>query len=161
MAEQGNDHWLPNFPEVTGDSRRMNCNHGVSVLADAWYKGVRNFDLQKMYGFAKASIEEKTLAPWSSAKAGWLDRFYQEKGYIPGLAEGEKETVPEVNSFEKRQSVAVTLGTAYDQWCLARIAEALGLKEESSHYYTCSHNYRNLFNPKTSFFIPKTKTAIL
>ena len=157
MAEQGNDHWLPNFPEVTGDSRRMNCNHGVSVLADAWYKGVRNFDLQKMYGFAKASIEEKTLAPWSSAKAGWLDRFYQEKGYIPGLAEGEKETVPEVNSFEKRQSVAVTLGTAYDQWCLARIAEALGLKEESSHYYTCSHNYRNLFNPKTSFFHPKDK----
>lgn len=157
MAEQGRDHWLPNFPEVTGDSRRMNCNHGVSVAADAWYKGVCDFDLLKMYRYAKASVEEKTLAPWSSAKAGWLDRFYQEKGYIPSLAEGEKETVPEVNSFEKRQSVAVTLGTSYDQWCLARIAKALGLEEEASHYYSCSYNYRNLFHPKTSFFHPKDK----
>ena len=58
----------------------MNCNHGVSVIADAWYKGVRDFDLQKAYTYTKAAIEEKTLAPWSSAKAGWIDRFYKEKG---------------------------------------------------------------------------------
>lgn len=79
MSEFSSDHWFPNFPEVTGDSRRMNCNHGVSVIADAWYKGVRDFDLQKAYTYTKAAIEEKTLAPWSSAKAGWIDRFYKEK----------------------------------------------------------------------------------
>lgn len=157
MAESGSDHWLPNFPEVTGDSRRMNCNHGVSVIADAWYKGVRDFDLQKAYKYAKGGMEEKTLAPWSSAKAGWLDQFYKEKGYIPSLAAGESETVPEVNSFEKRQSVAVTLGTSYDQWCLSRIAKALGLNEEAESYSSCSYNYRHLFNPKTAFFHPKDK----
>lgn len=157
MSEFSSDHWFPNFPEVTGDSRRMNCNHGVSVIADAWYKGVRDFDLQKAYTYTKAAIEEKTLAPWSSAKAGWIDRFYKEKGYIPSLASGEQETVPEVNSFEKRQSVAVTLGTAYDQWCLSRIASALGLEKEADHYVSCSYNYRNLFNPQTSFFHPKDK----
>lgn len=51
----------------------------------------------------------------------------------------------------------MTLGTSYDQWCLARIAKALGLEEEASHYYSCSYNYRNLFHPKTSFFHPKDK----
>lgn len=157
MAETDRNHWMPTFPEVTGDSRRMNCNHGVSVIADAWCKGIRDFDLQQAYTYAKSGMEEKTLAPWSSAKAGWLDKFYKEKGYIPALGEGEKETVPEVNSFEKRQSVAVTLGTSYDQWCLSRIAKALGLAEEADYYFSCSSNYRNLFNPATSFFHPKDK----
>lgn len=157
MAEHDGNHWFPNFPEVTGDSRRMNCNHGVSVIADAWCKGVRNFDLQQAYTYTKASIEEKTLAPWSRAKAGELDQFYKEKGYIPSLLPGEKETVPEVDSFEKRQSVAVTLGTSYDQWCLSRIATALGKEKEAEYYLSCSYNYRNLFNPKTAFFHPKDK----
>lgn len=157
MSELSSDHWFPNFPEITGDSRRMNCNHGVSVIADAWYKGVRDFDLQQAYKYTKAAIEEKTLAPWSSAKAGWIDQFYKEKGYIPSLIPGEQETVPEVNSFEKRQSVAVTLGTSYDQWCLSRIASALGLDKEAGHYLSCSYNYRNLFNPQTAFFHPKDK----
>lgn len=159
MAESASEYWLPTFPEVTGDSRRMNCNHGVAVIADAWYKGVRDFDLQKAYDYAKRGMEEKTLAPWSSARAGWLDKFYKEQGYIPALVPGEEEGVLEVNSFERRQSVAVTLGTSYDQWCLSRLAEALGLKKEADYYNSCSYNYRKLFNPATSFFHPKDKNG--
>ena len=68
-------------------------------------KGLRNFDLKKAYEYTRKGIEEKTLAPWSSGDAGWLDRFYKENGYIPALAPGEKETVPEVNGFEKRQPI--------------------------------------------------------
>mgnify|MGYP002227549386 FL=1 len=59
----------------------MNCNHGVSVMADAWCKGIRDFDLREAYAYAKNSLEKKTLAPWSSAAPGWLDSFYMEKGY--------------------------------------------------------------------------------
>lgn len=157
MSELSSDHWFPNFPEVTGDSRRMNCNHGVAIIADAWYKGLRDFNLQEAYVYTKAGIEEKTLAPWLSAQSGWIDQFYKEKGYIPSLIPGEKETILEVNSFEKRQSVAVTLGTSYDQWCLSRIAAALGLKTEADSYLSSSYNYRNLFNSKTLFFHPKDK----
>lgn len=157
MAEQSTQKCFPTFPEITGDSRRMNCNHGVAIIADAWEKGLRGFDLEKAYEFARNGLEKKTLAPWSSRPAGWLDQFYKEKGYIPALAPGEKETVPEVNSFEKRQAVAVTLGTAYDQWCLSRIAENLNKKAEADYYLNCSYNYRNLFNTETSFFHPKDK----
>lgn len=157
MAEQMGNNWMPTFPEVTGDSRRMNSNHAVATVIDAYRKGVRGFELEKAYNAAKAGIEEKTLIPWSAAPAGWLDDFYKEHGYIPALKPGEKETVANVSMWEKRQPVAVTLGTAYDQWCLAQIAAELGKTDEAEHYLRQSYNYRNLFNPETGFFHPKDK----
>ncbi len=156
MAEQMGNNWLPTFPEVTGDSRRMNSNHGVATIIDSYRKGVRGFDLKKAYESARLGVEAKTLIPWSGAPAGWLDEFYNEHGYIPALKEGEKETVPNVGG-EKRQPVAVTLGTSYDQWCLSQIAKEIGNEEDAKHYLKCSYNYRNIFNPETGFFHPKDK----
>ena len=157
MADQMENHWMPTFPEITGDSRRMNSNHGVTLIADAMVKGITTFDLDKAYDACKRAIEEKTLAPWSGDPAGWIDDFYKKNGYIPALKEGEKETVPEVHSFERRQPVAVTLGTAYDEWCLAQVAGALGKKEDEDHFLKNSFNYRNIFNKQTMFFHPKDK----
>src|SRR5690606_21405710 len=70
MASQMDHFWLPTFPEITGDSRRMNSNHGVAALLDAYTKGVKGFDLERAYEAAKRGITEKTLAPWSGAPAG-------------------------------------------------------------------------------------------
>ncbi|WP_313531900.1 GH92 family glycosyl hydrolase [Sphingobacterium multivorum] len=155
MSEQMEQPWLPTFPEITGDSRRMNSNHGVATLLDAYRKGVRNFDIKKAYLAAKGAITEKTLAPWSGKAAGKLDEFFKEKGYIPALYPGEKETIPEVNGFERRQPVAVTLGTSYDLWCLAQLAQELGIQADYELFMKQSFNYRNLFNEQTKFFHPK------
>jgi len=157
MAGQMEHHWWPTFPEITGDSRRMNSNHGVASVIDAYRKGLRGFDLEKAYEACKGAITEKTLAPWSGMPAGELDQFYKEHGYIPALHEGEKETIPEVNSFEKRQPVAVTLGTSYDEWCLGQLAGELGKKDDAVYFGKASFNYRNLFNKETKFFHPKDK----
>ena len=157
MAEQMDRFWMPTFPEVTGDSRRMNSNHAVATVADAYAKGLRGFDLQKAYTACKQSIEQKTLAPWSGKPAGWLDDFYKKNGYIPALGIDEKETVPEVNQGEKRQPIAVTLGTSYDQWCLSQLAKDLGDTAAYHFYLKKSYNYRNVFNNQTHFFHPKTK----
>ena len=70
---------------------------------------------------------------------------------------GEKETVPNVSIWEKRQPIAVTLGTSYDEWCLSQIAQELGKKDEADYYLRRSYNYRNVFNPETGFFHPKDK----
>ena len=154
------DHnWLPTFPEVTGDSRRMNSNHGVATILDASEKGLDNFDLEKAYEASKAAITEKTLAPWSGKPAGELDVFYKKNGYIPALREGEEETIAEVDGFEKRQPVAVTLGTAYDEWCLAVLANKLGHKDDYKRFIEEALNYRNLFNAETKFFHPKDKNG--
>ena len=157
MAEQMDSLWMPTFPEITGDSRRMNSNHAVATIADACAKGVTDFDVEKAFLACKQGIENKTLAPWSGKPAGWLDRFYKEHGYIPALAPGEKETVEEVHPFEKRQPIAVTLGTAYDEWCLAQIAGFLKDSIQHQYYLKRSLNYRNVFNPVTGFFHPKDK----
>lgn len=157
MAEQMGNNWMPTFPEITGDSRRMNSNHAVATVIDGYAKGLKGFDLEKAYTACKKGIEEKTLIPWSGAPVGWLDEFYKEKGYIPALYPGEKETVPNVSPFEKRQPIAVTLGTAYDQWCLSQIAKTLEKKDEANYYLKCSYNYRNIYNPETGFFHPKDK----
>ena len=156
MAEQMGNMWMPTFPEVTGDSRRMNSNHAVVTVADAMAKGL-NVDIAKAYEACRKGIEEKTLAPWSAAPTGWLDLFYREHGYIPALQPGEKETDPNVHSWEKRQPIAVTLGTAYDQWCLHLLAKALGKTEEADYYLKCAHNYRNVYRAETGFFHPKDK----
>src|SRR5690606_38258066 len=49
MSEQMPNFWLPTFPEITGDSRRMNSNHGVAALLDAYEKGVRSFNVEEAY----------------------------------------------------------------------------------------------------------------
>lgn len=155
MAEQMGTGWMPTFPEVTGDTRRMNSNHGVATILDAYIKGLKNFDLDKGYEYSRKAIEEKTLIPWSARPAGWLDEFYKKNGYIPALRKDQKEFVEGVSIWEKRQPVAVTLGTSYDQWCLSELARILGKDDDAEYYAECGLNYRKLFNPETKFFHPK------
>jgi predicted alpha-1,2-mannosidase len=155
MAQQSSDGWMPTFPEITGDSHRMNGNHAVAVVWDAYCKGLRGFDLEAAYAACKSALTEKSFLPWTKTPNTEIDVFYHEKGYFPALRENESEYINEANSFEKRQSVAVTLGTCYDHWCLSQIAKELNYEEDYRHFLKCSYNYRNLYNDKTGFFHPK------
>jgi predicted alpha-1,2-mannosidase len=157
MAQQSEKLWMPTFPGVTGSKHVMNCNHGVASVIDAYRKGLKKFDLETAFQACKGAITEKTLAPWSGKPVGKLDAFYKEHGYFPALHEGEKETEPEVHSFERRQTIAVTLGTSYDQWCLSQIAKELGKTDDAAYFAEQSLNYRKLYNPETGFFHPKDK----
>ena len=154
MAEQNGRMWAPTFPEVNGDSRRMNSNHTVATFADALVKGLP-IDTLKAYEICLKAMTQKTLAPWCGNPAGAIDAFFWENGYIPALAEGETETDPNVDSFEKRQPVAVTLGTAYDCWCLSLLADAAEEQESGVYFRRHSEDYKNLYNPATGFFHPK------
>ncbi len=156
MAEQNGHDWAPTFPEVDGDSRRMNSNHTVATFADAIVKGL-DVDKQRAYEICRKALLEKTLAPWCGNPAGWIDQFFWHNGYIPALRPGEPETDPNVHSFEKRQPVAVTLGTSYDAWCMSVIADAAGQASESVFFRQASQFYRNLYNGTTGFFHPKDK----
>ena len=155
MSAQSPKNWMPTFPEVTGDSHRMNGNHAVAVIWDAYSKGLSRFDLDAAYKACKGAITEKSLLPWTKVPVNELDKFYTEKGYFPSLKPGEKETCKDVSSWEKRQPVAVTLGNCYDVWCLSQMAKSLGKSDEYNNFLKGSYNYRNLFNAETSFFHPK------
>jgi predicted alpha-1,2-mannosidase len=69
---------------------------------------------------------------------------------------GVDEWVPQVDPWHRRQSVSVTLENAYDDWCLAQLAAALGKKEDCATFMRRAGYYRNLFNPRTGFMAPKT-----
>lgn len=157
MARQSG--WMPTFPTVTGDNHAMNGNHSVAVILDAWNKGIRNFDLEEAYDHLKNTILNETRLPWVKDSATWLDRFYDEKGYYPALQKGEQETCLKVHQFEKRQAVAITLASSYDDWCMAQIAHELGKEADYEFFMKRSLNYRNLFKKDTGFYHPKDSSG--
>ena len=155
MAQQSPDGWMPTFPEINGDTHRMNSNHAVAVVWDAYCKGLRGFDLAAAYEACKSALTQKSLIPWTKVPNTELDVFYHKQGYFPALKPNEKEYIAEVNGWEKRQPIAVTLGTSYDFWCLSQIAKELGLNDDYAYFLKGSYNFRNVYNQETAFFHPK------
>ncbi len=153
MYEQSG--WLPTFPVLWGDNPCMNGFHSTIMILDAYRKGVRDFDIERAYEAMRKNATEATMLPWRNGPACSLDTFYYEKGWYPALHPGEAETVPLVHSFEKRQSVAVTLGHSYDDWALAQMAKELGKDADYELFMRRSGNYRNLWWPEKGFFMPK------
>jgi predicted alpha-1,2-mannosidase len=146
---------MPTFAILTGPYACMNGNHAAPWFADAWFKGVRNFDLPVAYeGIRKRSLNT-TLLPWSLGSKTSLDDFYAEHGYMPALRPGEKETIAEVHPFEKRQPVPVTLGNSFDDWSIAQIAHELKKPEDEKLFLKRAANYKNLYRADRSLMWPK------
>jgi len=157
MARQSG--WMPTFPTISGDNHAMNGNHSAAVFLDAWNKGIRSFNLEEAYDHLKNTILHETKLPWVKDSSTWLDAFYDKKGYFPALRKDEPETCPKVHSFEKRQAVAITLASSYDDWCMAQMAKELGKDDDYSFFIKRSLNYRNLFKDDTGFYHPKDSTG--
>jgi predicted alpha-1,2-mannosidase len=146
---------MPTFAILTGNYACMNGNHAAPWFADAWFKGVRNFDLPTAYeGVRKRSLEV-TMLPWSLAAKGPLDDFYFAHGYMPALHPGERETVPGVHPFEKRQPVPVTLENSFDDWNIAQLARVLHKTEDERLFLQRAANYKNLFRAEKGLMWPK------
>ena len=153
MYEQSG--WLPQFPLTFGDNPAMNGFHSTIVFLDAWRKGIRNYDQELAYTGMRKNATSATMLPWRNGINCSLDSFYYENGFYPALHPGEPETVPEVDSFEKRQSVAITLGHSYDDWALAQMARELGKENDYEYFIPKSLNYKNLYRPDKALFWPK------
>lgn len=111
--------------------------HAVPVIADAYIKGLKDYDTLKAF-----------RAMTSSAM---MDHFglklYKKYGYIP--AEGEAE------------SVSKTLEYAYDDWCIAQLAKQQGNKAEYDRYIRRAQSWENVFDPKTGFMRPRLNNAFV
>ena len=154
MYEQSG--WMPSFALVFGDWPAMTGNHAAAWMADAWFKGLTNFDLKKAYEGLKKNSLEATLLPWNNGPATSLDSFYTKNGYMPGLRPGEMETVKEVhNDWEKRQSVSVTLENSYDDWCIAQLAPLSGHPEDRDLFLRRAAFYKNVYRAEKGFVWPK------
>ena len=154
MYEQSG--WMPTFPQTLGNHLCMNCYHTSSLFIDAYRKGISGFDINKAYEGVKKNLTDATMLPWRQGTPKVkLDDFYHQNGYLPALRPGEKETEPLVDNFEKRQSVAVTLGMSFDAWTFAQLAKELGHQEDFVKYSEIANNYKKLWHPEMRLFMPK------
>jgi predicted alpha-1,2-mannosidase len=153
MYEQSG--WLPSFPSAAGDQEVMIGHHAASFIVDAYAKGYRDFDLGLAYSAMRKNATEATMLPWRRGPSTTLDKVYFDKGFFPALKKGESETVPEVTG-ERRQAVSVTLESAYDDWCVAVLAKALGKESDAAYFTKLAHNYQNLFNKAVGFMAPRS-----
>lgn len=106
--------------------------HAVPVIVDAYLKGIGDFDPVKAL---EACVTTANRDDYRSIG------FYKEKGYVA--------------SDHENWSMSKTMEYAYDDYCIARMAEAMGEKEIADEFYRRSQNYRNVFNPETSFMQPR------
>jgi predicted alpha-1,2-mannosidase len=156
MYKQGGT--MPSFALVTGDWPAMTGNFAAAWIADAWFKGVRDFDLKTAYEGIRKNSLDATLIPWRNGPKTWLDEFYDENGYMPGLRPGEKETVSEVDTaWERRQSVAVTTANSYSDWCIAQLAYELDKPGDNALFLKRAAFYKNVFRTDKNFMWPKDK----
>lgn len=156
MYRQGGT--MPSFALVTGDWPAMTGNYAAVWIADAWFKGLRDFDLETAYEGIRKNSLDATLIPWRNGMKTPLDDFYNEHGYMPGLPPGEKETVPEVDAvWEKRQSVGVTTANSYSDWCISRLSSELSKSDDEKLFLKRAANYRNVFRADKNFMWPKDK----
>ncbi|MCX6325160.1 MAG: GH92 family glycosyl hydrolase [Bacteroidia bacterium] len=151
--------WLPQFPQLEGDTPPMNGFHSTIMILDAWRKGIRNFDINMAYEAMKKNALQGTMVPWKMGAACELDTFFYKNGYFPALHPGERETVKRVDAFEKRQAVAVTLAASYDDWALAQMAKELGKSDDYKFFSQRAKNFENLYWKEKGFFMPKDKNG--
>lgn len=151
--------WMPTFPVLFGDNPCMNGFHSSIMILDGYRKGRRNFDIQKAYDGMLKNATQATMLPWRNGDKTTLDDFYYKNGFFPGLKPNELETIAAVHQFEKRQSVAVTLGASYDDWAVGQLAKELSKTSDYKFFNDRSSNYKNLWNKDVKLFMPKDSSG--
>ena len=111
--------------------------HSVPVIVDAYLKGIGNFDVEKAL---EACIATSNIDEYRGIGS------YKKNGYIP------YNVTDQYNS--ENWSLSRTLEYAFDDFCIAEMAQKMGKTEIANEYYKRSQNYRNVFNPATGFMQP-------
>jgi predicted alpha-1,2-mannosidase len=127
-------NWLPSwsFPSEGGS---MIGNHAISLLADAWVKGIRTFDPKE--ALDAYYHEAMNKGPWGPANGRDGVKEYNELGYVP---------------YPKyRESTAKTLEYAYDDYCGYELARMTGNKKYMDIFEKPMYNYKNVYDPSTRF----------
>ena len=144
MYEQGG--WLPIFPCWNSYTAAMIGDHCSVALADAYVKGIRDFNVEKAYeGMRKNAFE--TPASLDEYKNGMGRRAldsYLKYGYIP-LEDSVKE------AYHTQEQTSRTLEYAFDDFVVAQLAKALGKNQDYTELMRRSENWRNVINPKTGY----------
>ncbi len=118
-----------------GMSGVMIGNHAISLLTDAWMKGIRTFDADSALAAYYHEATNKGMWGGSNGREGW--KAYFTKGYVP--------------DGDIHESTAKTLEYAYDDFCGYQLAKATGNNFYENIFARQMYNYRNVFDPAVNF----------
>lgn len=137
MAEESG--WLPKWELLGMETQVMVGDPATPVIADTYLRGIRDFDVEKAYKYAKkaAEVRENNLLRPESAQ-------YQDLGYV--AVDGEELY---------GGSVSTSLEYYIADWNLARLAKALGKNQDAKQYHAQSMGYKKLFDETTGMLRPK------
>ena len=129
---------LPVWNFYGSETDMMIGYHAVPVIVDAYLKGIGDFDPKKALAacVATANIDEYRGIG-----------LYKKYGYVP------YDVTDHYNS--ENWSLSKTLEYAYDDYCIARMAEKLGERQIADEFYKRSRNYKNVYNSQTTFMQPR------
>lgn len=126
---------LPIWELSGNETDCMIGNHAIPVIADAYLKGIRDYDsAEALKAMLKSAGQDRYGMKW-----------YREMGYVPADKEPE--------------SVSKTLEYAYDDWCISVMAKEMGQTDVYAEYQQRCHSFLNLFDPETKFFRSKSNAT--
>ena len=125
--------WFPKWMSP-GYRDCMIGTHVASVIADAYFKGIREFDVNKAY---EAMVKDAMVISNQGGRGRLGIEYFKNLGYVPADKIGE--------------AVSRTLEFAYDDFCVAKMAKELGKKDDYELFINRSMNYKNVFDKSTGF----------
>jgi predicted alpha-1,2-mannosidase len=146
--------WLPMWPNPA-ETNIMISTHADAVIADAYVKGFRGYDVNLAY---KAIRKDAMVPPikdtvrWGGDRDEWQGfegriglSYYHALGYVP--------------SDKAAESVSRTLEYALDDYCVAQVAKSIGQPGDYDRLIQWSQNYKNLYNAETGFMQPRKRNG--
>nr|WKN35452.1 GH92 family glycosyl hydrolase [Tunicatimonas sp. TK19036] len=136
---------LPMWELASNYTGTMIGSHAIPVIVDAYNKGIRDYDIDKAYEAVVHAALYDTTQVTDKVDRGILNhklmppskQFKNTLGYIP--------------SDKENQAVAKGLEYAYNDWCVAQFAKALGKEEDYEKFSKLALNYQNYFDSETGF----------
>ncbi len=141
VTKTKNFGWLPAQHHRNVFHQGMVGDHLVPIVVDAYMKGFRDYDVESIYEAMRLKALENPPPPIpiSAGRSGL--EYYINLGYTP---------VDKVT-----ESVPNTLELAYNDWCIAQMAQELDKEEDYKLFMQRAKNYENLFDAETNFMRPK------
>ena len=135
------------LPEWASPGHRgcMVGNNSASIVADAYLKGLRGYDIHKLWEAVVHGTQ--AVHPEVSSTGRMGHEYYNQLGYVP-------------YDVDIRENAARTLEYAYDDWCIYQLGKALGKKKKEIDVFAKrAMNYKNLFDTETKLMRGKLKNG--
>lgn len=137
--------WLPIFPCWNSYTSAMIGDHAIAAIADAYVKGVRNFDIETAYeAMRKNAFETPSPEDYAAGKGRRALGSYLRYGFIP-----LEDSVPE--AFHTNEQTSRTMEYAFDDFALAQTAKLLGYTDDFNELMRRAANYKNVIDPRTGY----------